>query len=79
MARQCEGCWVVKNTDEQIDNNFITLVKDIGQFKNTMLLKVRRGPREKLQELVNSKKGSQGFADFSDSDSDAEEEAKTMS
>ena len=49
------GYWVLKNTSA-MDNgdNCITYLKDVGAYKNNMLLKVRRGPREKLQAIVGS-------------------------
>ena len=42
-----EGQWVVKNTSTDRDSG-ITLVADVETYKKSMLLKVRRGPREKL-------------------------------
>ena len=53
----------------------VTLVNDVGSFKRTMLLKVRRGPREKLQAIVGTSKAN--LSDFTDGeDSDDIEEKK---
>ncbi len=53
----------------------VTLVNDVGSFKRTMLLKVRRGPREKLQAIVGTSKAN--LSDFTDGDdSDDMEEKK---
>ena len=42
-----EGHWITKNTSMDKDCG-ISLIDDIENFKKSMLLKVRRGPREKL-------------------------------
>lgn len=47
MAEPNEGFWVVKNTSID-DEGGITYISDVGEYKKEMLLKVRRGPREKL-------------------------------
>lgn len=47
------------------------MIDDIENYKKSMLLKVRRGPREVLQAIVGTNKGK--ISDFSDSD----EEIKT--
>lgn len=49
LALPNTGQWVLKNTSA-LDNgdNCITYINDIGSYKKAMLLKVRRGPREKL-------------------------------
>ena len=75
LAKPNEGFWVLKNTTIiESPDNMITLVNDVGIFKKTMLLKVRRGPREQLQAIVGT--GKSNLADFSDDDSDDGEEKK---
>ena len=64
------GMWVLKNTSMEKDQG-ISLIDDIENYKKSMLLKVRRGPREVLQAIVGTNKGK--ISDFSDSD----EEIKT--
>jgi hypothetical protein len=76
LAKPNEGKWVLKNTTIVEGDNMITLINDVGSFKRTMLLKVRRGPREKLQAIVGTSKAN--LSDFTDGvDSDDVEEKKT--
>ena len=48
LSRPNEGNWVSKNTSLVDGENCITLIGDVDQFKRSMLLKVRKGPREQL-------------------------------
>lgn len=75
LALSNSGQWVLKNTSA-IDNgdNSITYISDIGAYKKAMLLKVRRGPREKLQAIVASNKPH--VSDF-EADDTSDEETKT--
>ena len=54
LAEANDECWVLKNTSTEADAG-ITLIEDVGQFKKSMLLKVRRGPREKLQAILEGR------------------------
>ena len=50
LALPNTGQWILKNTKviENGESSCITYINDVGNYKKTMLLKVRRGPREKL-------------------------------
>jgi len=75
LAKANEGFWVLKNTTiVESPDNMISLVNDVAIFKKTMLLKVRRGPREQLQAIVGT--GKPNLPDFSDDDSEDGEEKK---
>ena len=47
LARPNDGMWVVKNTSIERDSGII-LIYDVAEYKQAMLLKVKRGLREKL-------------------------------
>lgn len=68
-----EGCWVQKNTSVEKDQGII-LIDDVESFKKSMLLKVRRGPREILQAIVGTNKGK--VSDFSDTDEETKSPAQ---
>ena len=73
MALPNEGYWVLKNTSTEKDQG-ITLINDVDSFKKSMLLKVRRGPREKLTAIIGTNVGK--VSDFSDSDEETKSPAR---
>ena len=64
----------MKNTSLVDGDNCINLIGDVNQFKRSMLLKVRKGPREQLQAIIGTGQGT--LSGFEDVASDEEEESK---
>lgn len=64
----------MKNTNLVDGDNCINLIGDVNQFKRSMLLKVRKGPREQLQAIIGTGQGN--LSGFEDVASDEEEESK---
>ena len=53
LARPNEGMWVVKNTSIERDSGII-LIYDVAEYKQAMILKLKRGLREKLQAIIGT-------------------------
>ena len=53
LAQENAGMWVLKNTSMDKEAG-ITLIYDVAEYKKSMLHRVRRGPREKLQAIVGT-------------------------
>lgn len=67
LAKPSKNFWVIKNTSADIELG-ITLVEDVAYYKKQMVFKVRRGPREKLQSILET--GCGNLSGFESSDED---------
>ena len=77
LALPNEGKWLVKNTSYDKDKGSIQRINNVEKFKKSMLLKVRRGPREKLQAIIGTNQAK--IDDFSDSEEEKVEPQATYS
>ena len=79
LSQPNEGYWIVKNMSPQEQDTTISLVSDVATFKKNLLLKIKRGAREKLQALIGTNtSGNRTAASFSDSDDDDGDEERKI-